>query len=155
MDTTLETWENVTTGTVWVMGSDHRGAERAVKIKGGARVQIKADDREGTQVSRPGKNPFENGRLRRIDPGADPSQMSVATTDDELREVAVGDDLYFLREWLTTETELNVRRLAAIVKKEKIGSYASSSMIEEIVRERFPHMNYTEEQVEIMASPRD
>lgn len=155
MTTALETWENVTAGTVWVMGSDYRGAERAVKILGGARVQLKTEDREAVEVSKPGKNPFQNGRLRRVDAGAEPGQMSAATTDSELRDVATTDDLFFLREWLTTESELNVRRLAAIVKKEKIGSYASSSMIEEIVRERFPHMTYTEEQIQIMAAPRD
>lgn len=155
MDTTLETWENVTLGVVWVMGSDHRGAERTVRIDGGARVKLKTEDREGTEVSKPGNNPFQNGRLRRVDEGADPSQRAAATTDDELREVATTDDLYFLREWLTTETELNARRLAAIVKSEKLGSYAASDMIRTIVTERFPHLDYTPEHHEIMSSARD
>lgn len=138
-----------------MLGSDHRGAERAIKIVGGSRARIKFEDREAIEVSRPGKNPFENGRLRRVDPGADPSQMSVATTDDELREVAGADDLSFLREWLTTESELNVRRLARLIKDEKLGSYAASDAVTQVMRERFPHMDYTEEQKAISADHRD
>lgn len=141
----LETWENVTPGTVWILGSDHRGAERPIKVKGGAKAQIKLEDREAIELSKPGKNPFENGRLRRIDPGAEPGQRSVATSDDELREVATTEDTHFLAEWLKTESELNLRRLSALVKQEKVGSYAASEAIGEALKQRFPHMTYTDE----------
>lgn len=150
----LETWENVTAGDAWVLGTNHRGAEMAIRIKGGKRVQVKTEDREAIELSKPGKNPFQNGRLRRVDPDAEPHQTSVAITDEELRQIATGDDNYFLREWLTVESELNVRRLAAMVKREKIGSYANSTMIEEIVRERFPFMTYTPEQISVLSSNR-
>lgn len=152
--TGVETWENVTESTVALVGTDNKGAERAIVIPGKGRAQVKTEDRETMELSNPYGNPFVTGFLRRVDSGATAEQRTAALTDDELREVVEWSPVE-LEKWLDQESELNVRRLAALAKKETVGSQLANIKIRESVAARFPYLDYTQEQRELLEARRD
>lgn len=141
----METWENVTDGVVYVPTTDSRGRERAVKILAHARAQISTDDRENLEAIKPGRNPFQNGRLRRVDANATPEQRSAAVTDDELLALVELDETDFV-EWLNEDSELNVRRLRTLMRANRLGSLVQHQVIDETILRRWPNLDYTKEQ---------
>lgn len=108
-----EVWEAVGEGAVWVTLTDDRGRETQRQIGGPggvARLRIKVEDREAMMYANQ-NNPFDGGRLRRVDPGA--PEVQAAKTDEQLLATLSSSSL---EDDLMAETEFNVRRLKALAE---------------------------------------
>lgn len=135
--TTKEVWENTTPSTVWVTLTGPTGKERHTKIPGHKRVSVTTEDREAVEAVSPGKSVFNTGRLRRIDAGASEEQKTAALSEDDLKEVTKLRITAF-RKWIKEESELNVRRLYAIMKDESLGDIRQLEAITETIKDRWP-----------------
>lgn len=132
-----EVWAAVGAGAVWVTLTDDRGREtqRQIGGPGGAdRLKIKVDDREAMQYVSP-NNPFDSGRLRRVDPGA--PERQAAKTDDELIASLASPTL---EDDLMAESEFNVRRLKALAEAEGSNAVSVGQLftINRVIDRRWP-----------------
>lgn len=132
-----EVWEVVGEGAVWVTLTDDRGrdVQRKVGGPGGAkRIRLRRTDRESMEYI-PG-NPFESGRLRRVDEGAPAEQ--VAKTDEEL--LLLLHTSPSLEDELMRETEFNVRRLHALAKAEGASEVTVQQLfiLNRVIQRRWP-----------------
>lgn len=110
-----EVWEVVGAGQVWLtlMDAHGRPTYKPVGGPGGAtRIRLKTTDREAMEYAAGDSNPFNTGRLRRVD-GVHATLSQTAKTDDELLALLDATDLPLA---LDLESEFNVRRLRTLAE---------------------------------------
>lgn len=140
---TSETWEAQTKSTVFVYRHDKRTGQyvstRVGGPNGAQRITLMTADREYHQAMIPEENrhldPFVNGRLRRVDPGAaDGGSQAPANTELlEMLEVREEDDFKTLAENISDE--LTVRRLYTAA--EATGTVRQVEIVRDIIDERY------------------
>lgn len=133
-----EIWEAVGAGAVWVTLTDDRGrdVQRQIGGPGGSsRMRIKTVDREAMQYASEG-NPFDSGRLRRVD-GEYGSTSQIAKTDAELLALLGVESLSAT---LMAESELNVRRLYAMAESDSASRVTVSQLhdLKSVIQARWP-----------------
>lgn len=143
-----EVWEAVGAGAVWVTLTDDRGREtqRQIGGPGGAdRMRIKVEDREAMQYVSP-NNPFDSGRLRRVDPGAPTEQA--AKTDAQLVATLASPTL---EEDLMAASEFEVRRLKDLAEAGDIANAVSVGQlytIKKVIDRRWPPIAPPQDQLD-------
>lgn len=141
-----EIWEPVGPGAVWVTTTDVRGNEKQVRLgKGGvARLRIKAEDVQAIKDAFPDTNPFESGRLRRVDEGA-PAVQPAQTNEELIAGLASPS----LEEDLMRASEFDVRRLKdlAEVGSSDAVSVGQLHVINKVIEARWPRPAAPSDQV--------
>lgn len=152
-----EIWECQVEGTIYFEITNHKGAPASTSVKGvGSRIRVTTEDRILMQerILDRVNDPFVNGMMIRID--ADQQEDESTRSTDALSEaelIAVFDlEPADFAEYVSSLSEVNVRRLAGMKKKAKI-TVEQAEYIQELIAEKYSVGGDTPTYREMQAAP--
>ena len=132
---TVEIWEKLIPGDVWLIATNDRGQERTVRVTGaGARVRVTVADRELLEMTRASNNPFSNGAMRRIEP---PDERTEGIYSDMDMEALLHSDLSEFMRTATKMSELNARRLLKLATEDQTVQVGHVNWLKDMVVTRW------------------
>lgn len=174
-----EIWLNTLAGTLYYFTTDRNGKRRGASVRGGKTFRVTEYDRElmSDEIADDERNPFLNGRLKRVDDriaASDPETGEVNQEDAEagktplpdghkVEQALEGDDLLDVlnkngmafQSAVKKLDERNVRALKALTKRDGVEATVKQvEFLDAYIQENFRAGGATTTGIELLSDPR-